>query len=96
MTILGYAFLIISVVLNLLAIWYIRELLKIFTTSANDFILLKKNSDSFLSELEEIYNSERYFGEPKLELLLEQGKEFGQQIGEMVEIYSLKENEKND
>ena len=96
MTILGYAFLIISVVLNLLAIWYIRELLKIFTTSANDFILLKKNSDSFLSELEEIYNSERYFGERKLELLLEQGKEFGQQIGEMVEIYSLKENEKND
>ena len=73
-----------------------RELLKIFTTSANDFILLKKNSDSFLSELEEIYNSERYFGEPKLEILLEQGKEFGQQIGEMVEIYSLKENEKND
>ncbi len=96
MTTLGYAFLIISVVLNLLAIWYIRDLLNIFTTSAKDFILLKKNSDSFLSELEEIYNSERYFGEPKLELLLEQGKEFGQQIGEMVEIYSLKENEKND
>lgn len=96
MTYLGYTFLIISTVFNLLAVWYIRELLKVFTTSANDFTLLKKNSDSFLLELEEIYNSERYFGEPRLELLLEQGKEFGQQIGEIVEIYSLEENEKND
>lgn len=81
----------VSLFLNVGLVWYVRELLKVFNMSSANFKQMKNNTESFQNQLEQIYESERYFGEPRLENLLEECKIFGEQIENIVQIYNLDE-----
>ena len=79
----------ISVVLNILFIWYIKGILqRLFFVSENIGDLLG-SLNAFASHLEKIYQMETFYGDSELASLLGHSKEIRDIIRDFEEIYSL-------
>ena len=81
--------LIISVVINLLFIWYVYKLLdKLLFVSDNmgDFLDILQN---YSEHIERVYSMETYYGDETIERLLEHSKEMVKEMKTYEEIYTL-------
>ena len=78
-----FATLVISLLLNLFAIIYIRWLLVSVKETAETLEVLQENISQFTVHLREIYELEMFYGDETLKSLLEHGKELVEQISEI-------------
>tara|TARA_R110000744_G_scaffold130911_1_gene238751 strand:- start:333 stop:617 length:285 start_codon:yes stop_codon:yes gene_type:complete len=74
------AFLIISLISNVLLIWYIRELLGQFSIVESQFEKIFSDVAYYEEHLESVYKMETFFGEPVLSSLLEHTKDIKKDI----------------
>jgi len=84
-----YFFLTLSVIINLLLLWYIKGILtKLLFISENSDDLLNI-LDNFSNHLNAIYELETFYGEPVLEHLVQHSRQIVDEIKDYSEIYTL-------
>lgn len=85
--------LILSLCFNLGCIWYIRELLRTFKYSNQFYKDLDRSFRDLQEDITELYKGERYFGEPKLEQLLERCNDFSENVDNMIKTLDMSEEQ---
>jgi len=88
--------LILSLGLNGLLLWYIRQTLRKLLFASENFGLLKDSIDSFKSHLEGIYELEMFYGDDTLGGLISHSKDLVEDMQRFEEIYTLTEEDEND
>jgi len=84
-----YFFLTLSVIINLLLLWYIKGILtKLLFISENSDDLLNI-LDNFSNHLNAIYELETFYGEPVLEHLVQHSRQIVEEITNYGEMYIL-------
>lgn len=86
-------FIIISVAINILAIWYIRELLMRFRFYTENTGQLFTNLTEYTEHLGKVHQMEVYFGDPTIQGLLEHSKAVAVTVSEYLDIFSLDEED---
>jgi len=81
--------LILSLGLNGLLLWYIRQTLRKLLFASENFGLLKDSIDSFKSHLEGIYELEMFYGDDTLGGLISHSKDLVEDMQRFEEIYTL-------
>jgi len=88
-----YFFLTLSVIINLLLLWYIKGILtKLLFISENSDDLLNI-LDNFSNHLNAIYELETFYGEPVLEHLVQHSRQIVEEIKNYGEMYILTDDE---
>ena len=82
-----------SVVFNIFAVWYIRELLVRFRFYAENSEQLFKTLAEFIEHLEKVHQMEVYFGDPTIQGLLKHSKDTASTVAEYLDIFSLNEED---
>ena len=88
--------LILSLGLNGLLLWYIRQTLRKLLFASENFGLLKDSIDSFKSHLEGIYELEMFYGDDTLGGLISHSKDLVEDMQRFEEIYTLTEEDEDD
>ena len=88
--------LILSLGLNGLLLWYIRQTLRKLLFASENFGLLKDSIDSFKNHLEGIYELEMFYGDDTLGGLISHSKDLVEDMQRFEEIYTLTEEDEND
>ena len=83
--------LVLSVVFNGFAIWYIRELLVRFNFYSENTGQLFTNLQEYTDHLERVNQMEVYFGDPTIQGLLEHSRDVTVTVAEYLDIFSLEE-----
>ena len=83
--------LILSVALNIFAVWYVRELLVRFKFYSENTTELFTNLQEYTEHLEKVNQMEVYFGDPTIQGLLELSRDVTGVVAEYLEIFSLEE-----
>ena len=83
--------LILSVALNIFAVWYVRELLVRFKFYSENTTELFTNLQEYTEHLEKVNQMEVYFGDPTIQGLLEHSRDVAGVVAEYLEIFSLEE-----
>lgn len=61
-------------------VWYIRQLVKYLNSIETDFYTAAKIVGEYNDHLQQVYNSERYFGDSTLEGLMEHTNDISQEL----------------
>ena len=85
--------LILSIALNVFAVWYVRELLVRFNFYSENTTELFTNLQEYTEHLEKVNQMEVYFGDPTIQGLLEHSKDVTGVVAEYLEIFSLEEED---
>lgn len=88
--------LILSLGLNGLLLWYIRQTLRKLLFASENFGLLKDSIDSFKNHLEGIYELEMFYGDDTLGGLISHSKDLVEDMQRFEEIYTLMEEDEDD
>ena len=83
--------LILSVALNIFAVWYVRELLVRFKFYSENTTELFTNLQEYTEHLKKVNQMEVYFGDPTIQGLLEHSRDVTGVVAEYLEIFSLEE-----
>ena len=83
--------LILSVALNIFAVWYVRELLVRFKFYSENTTELFTNLQEYTEHLEKVNQIEVFFGDPTIQCLLEHSRDVTGVVAEYLEIFSLEE-----
>ncbi len=81
--------LIISIMLNGLALWFIRSLLSKLLFVSNNLGEVNEVMTSFAEHVEGVYSMETFYGDQTLQGLLEHSRLVVEMIGECNEIYVI-------
>lgn len=60
----------LSVFVNILVVWYIRHLLKIYNKSIEDMVGIFSNLEDFQEQIEKVYSMEVYYGDATIENMI--------------------------
>ena len=90
---MGAAVMVLSVTLNVFFIWYGRQLLSRFGYLSLNISNLRHNLHVFFAHLKKVYESELFYGEPTLELLLKHAREIGIDIESFFLIFNIVEDD---
>jgi len=88
--------LILSLGLNGLLLWYIRQTLRKLLFASENFGLLKDSIDSFKNHLEGVYELEMFYGDDTLGGLISHSKDLVEDMQRFEEIYTLMEEDEDD
>ena len=85
----------ISLFLNILLLWYVKQVLTKLWFLAENKDELQQRMDFFVAHLTSVYELETFYGDATLESLLEHSKDMAEYMKGYEEIYSLvrEENE---
>ena len=89
MIILLSTLLVVSVLINILLVWYIRKMLKELLFTSQNIGDLQISMNEFTTHLESIYEQEMFYGDSTLKGLIEHSKEVVKEIKDFEDIYSL-------
>lgn len=89
MIILLSILLVVSVLINILLVWYIKKMLKQLLFTSDNIGDLQISMNEFASHLESIHELEMFYGDSTLEGLITHSKEIVKDIKDFEEIYSL-------
>ena len=64
----------ISVILNVIMIWYTSKCLLTINNLENDMVQLLESNEQFLQSLEEIYSLEMYYGDEHIQNLIDESR----------------------
>ena len=90
------ALLIVSVIFNIIAFWYVRQILErlLFITDNLDFI--DTSLKAFKANLDAVYEAERFYGDETLEALCQHARETAADLdlfSSVVEVFTAAEIE---
>ncbi len=94
MNLLLITFFAISLTINIVFVWYVRELLKQFSVIESQFGKMFEDTLSYEEHLESVYNMDTFFGEPVLSSLLEHTKQVKKDLKSVRDSFKLYEDEK--
>jgi hypothetical protein len=84
-------FLVISVILNGVLLWYIRKMLgKLLSVSSNMGNLVEDLA-SYQNHIQQLYEMEMYYGEPSIKNLIIHSKQILEHVKEFSDVYNLME-----
>jgi len=89
-------FLVLSVLFNVFLIWYTRSTLKNLLYLSENLGLLYEVVSSYSLHLKEVYELERFYGDPTLTLLLEHSNMVREELEKYEEIFLLSELEEEE
>ena len=88
--------LVLSLSLNALLFWYIRQTLKRLLFASENFAWLMASLKSFSQHVRQLHELETFYGDEVLGSLIRHSKELVEDIQNFEEIYTLLEDEPND
>ena len=89
-------FLILSVLLNILFIWYIRKMLKELLLVSDNMGNLIEDLTSYQNHLQQLYEMEMYYGEPSIKELIVHSRQIIDHVKEFSNVYNLVEDRVDD
>ena len=75
----------ISLAINILVIWYIRNLIQVYNGSLKEMFSLFKDFQEFQEQIEKVYNMEIYYGDVTIEKMIKSIGLISERIGEFLE-----------
>ena len=88
--------LVISVGLNVLLFWYIRQTLRRLLFASENFAWLLNSITNFSEHLQSLHELEMFYGDTTLGHLIEHSKQLVEDMKNFEEIYTLLEDELDD
>jgi hypothetical protein len=88
--------LVLSVALNGLLLWYIRQTLRRLLFASENFAWLMGSVRNFREHLQSLYELEVFYGDTTLGHLIEHSKQLVEDMESFEEIYTLLEDEPDD
>lgn len=88
--------LVMSVGLNALLFWYIRQTLKRLLFASENFAWLVSSVRNFSEHLQSLHKLEMFYGDTTLGHLIEHSKQLVEDMKSFEEIYTLLEDEPDD
>ena len=88
--------LVISVAINGLLLWYIRQTLKKLLFASENFGWLMDSLQNFSDHVQKLHELEMFYGDSTLGHLIEHSKQLVEDIKNFEEIYTLLEDETYD
>lgn len=82
-------FLILSLVLNGILLWYIRKMLGKLLSVSDNMGNLVEDLASYQNHLQQLYEMEMYYGEPSIKNLIVHSKEIIDHVKEFNDVYNL-------
>tara|TARA_R110000824_G_scaffold8338_2_gene37692 strand:+ start:5931 stop:6239 length:309 start_codon:yes stop_codon:yes gene_type:complete len=86
----------VSIVINILFVWYIVQLLKRLLNISDNMEEFFVSLEGYREHVETVYNLERFYGDSTLERLLTHSKEFNEDIDALKSLYDLQFQEENE
>lgn len=93
MVYLWFILFILSLVVNVVFIWYVRKLIKQFADAIDNVANFQDFIDEYQAHLDTLLSMERYENEPTLENLLKHTKDISSKIKEVGNPFSLQQEE---
>jgi len=84
-------FLVISVTLNGVLLWYIRKMLGQLLSVSGNMGNLVEDLASYQDHLQQLYEMEMYYGEPSIKNLIVHSREIIEHVREFNDVYNLTE-----
>lgn len=84
-------FLILSLFLNGMLLWYIRKMLGKLLLVSDNMGNLVEDLASYQNHLQQLYEMEMYYGEPSIKNLIVHSKEIIEHVKEFSDVYNLTE-----
>lgn len=88
--------LVLSVGLNVLLLWYIRQTLRRLLFASENFAWLMGSVRNFSEHLQSLHELEMFYGDTTLGHLIEHSKQLVEDMKNFEEIYTLLEDEPDD
>lgn len=88
--------LVMSLALNVLLLWYIRQTLQRLLFASENFAWLSNSLKNFTDHVEQLYQLEMFYGDETLGYLVEHSKQLVEDVKKFEEIYTLLEDELED
>ena len=88
--------LVLSVGLNVLLLWYIRQTLRRLLFASENFAWLMGSVRNFSEHLQSLHELEMFYGDTTLGHLIEHSKQLIEDMKSFEEIYTLLEDEPDD
>jgi hypothetical protein len=82
-------FLVISVVLNGILLWYIRKMLGKLLSVSDNMGNLVEDLTSYQNHLQQLYEMEMYYGEPSIKNLIVHSRQIIEHVKEFSDVYNL-------
>ena len=84
-------FLVISIALNCVLLWYIRKMLGNLLSVSDNMGNLVEDLASYQNHLQQLYEMEMYYGEPSIRQLIVHSKQIIEHVKEFNDVYNLTE-----
>ena len=88
--------LIISIMLNVLLVYYAQKIAQRLMVVATNLSILRDTAESFNSAASALHESEMYYGDPSLQILVDQSKDLMLAIEEHSDVYTLVLDDEED
>ncbi len=89
-------FLIVSLIINFVLVYYsIKVARRLLIASAN-VGMIQESVESFLQSLEDVHESEMFYGDQTLQALIQQSKELVSDLQQIDDIFSFVEEEEEE
>jgi hypothetical protein len=82
-------FLVLSVILNGILLWYIRKMLGKLLSVSDNIGNLVEDLTSYQNHLQQLYEMEMYYGEPSIKNLIVHSREIIEHVKEFSDVYNL-------
>ena len=82
-------FLILSVFINALLLWYIRKMLSKLLPISDNMGNLVEDLASYQNHLQQLYEMEMYYGEPSIKQLIMHSRQVIEHVKEFSDVYSI-------
>ncbi len=93
MTMLISVILVLSILLNLFFIFYLRWLLKNYNFLSENVVSILESTENFSNHLSSLYELEMYYGDETLKNLLTHAKQVAEEIRLYRDVYTLTNEE---
>tara|TARA_R100000388_G_scaffold93796_1_gene79245 strand:+ start:1142 stop:1450 length:309 start_codon:yes stop_codon:yes gene_type:complete len=84
-------FLVLSVTLNCVLLWYIRKMLGKLLSVSDNMGNLVEDLASYQNHLQQLYEMEMYYGEPSIKNLIVHSRQIIDHVKEFNDVYNLTE-----
>ena len=89
-------FLVLSVVVNGVLLWYVRKLLPQLLSVSDNMGNLVEDLTSYQNHLQQLYEMEMYYGEPSIRELIVHSKQIIEHVKEFNNVYNLTQERLDD
>ena len=89
-------FLVISVILNGILLWYIRKMLGKLLSVSDNMGNLVEDLTSYQNHLQQLYEMEMYYGEPSIKNLIVHSRQIIDHVKEFNDVYNLTSERMDD